>query len=404
MKKIKIIFGAAVLLLCFAFICIILSVRVIAQPLGSANAATTDTLAKAINLLNDGQLKAAKALLATIDSTDPEYPAAQCYLALCLYEQNDFPGFLKQMELPAVKQAAISPEMGEDLGVKQIDALFKYRKFDQLLSQVDSFQSNFPDSLRMPMVAEYQMATLVERGMKKAIDAKGLTSQDEVIIHWTEARTNLNQFLSMTSSLPGTNYSFLSDRILKEDIWLARMILGDDQAALADIPALDTNALKRFSFLRIQLFAEKLYPRRIDQNLKLMADYLGKFPASDDRARVVCDMAEFSFRKGEILSSVADAAEQSGGAKMAAEMRASASQYFNQQRTLQSQIVTNRAAGIEESDVLDAHEDLLYSYYLEKNYDHLISLTSSTISESKPGDLNWIMAKAYKGFALPCCR
>jgi hypothetical protein len=398
MKTKKFTFGMAMLLLAI-FTFVSLCSHALAQPTASANAAVADELTDAINLLNEGKPQEASKLIATIPPDNPEYPAAQCYQALCLYELKDFPGFLKQMESPAITKAAMIPDVGKDLALKYIDALFKYRKFEQLLPQIELFQNDYPDSPQLPVVAEYQMATLFERGMKKAIEAGGLKNQNQFDKRWTEAQTNLKEFLSLASSFQGTNYSFLSERVLKEEVWSARITLADDQAALADIPAQDTAARARFSFLRIQL-AERLHRDRVDQNLQLMADYLGKFPESDDRKRVEFNMAEFSFRKGEQLSVEANAAEQSGDTNTAGEKRASASQFFEQMRSLQSQIVTNRAAGIEESDVLDSREDLLYSYYLEKNYGSLLSLTSSMISESKPGDMNWIMGKLYTGIAL----
>jgi hypothetical protein len=399
MKKKKIVSGA-LLLLGIAFIFIALSAHVFAQPSDSANAANADKLGEAINLLNGGKPKEASALLAMIDPDDPEYSAAQCYRALCLYELKDFPRFMKQMESPAIKEAAITPEIGKDLALKHIDTLFKYRKFEQALPQIEKFQNDYPASPQLPVVAEYQLATLFERGMKKAIEASALKDQSQCSNRWTEAKANLGEFLPAASAFKSTNYVFLSNRILKEDVWVARMVLGDEQAAFAEIPAKDTNALERFSFLRFQLYVERLHPDRVDQNLKLMADYLEKYPASDDRARVEYIMAEFSFRKGKQLIVAADAAEQSGKTNGVAGMRATASQLFKQMRSLQSQVVTNKTARIEESDVLKSREDVLYSYYLEKNCDYLLSATSSMISESKPGDMNWIVAKLYNGIAL----
>src|SRR5207249_1484767 len=115
------------------------------------------TLDDAIALLNGGQPEQAKQLIATIGQDQPDYGAAQCYNALCLYALGDYRGFLKQLDSAAVKQATIGADVREDLAFKQIDALFRYRRFEDLLPRLRAFQQAYPTSPRIRPLKEYWM-------------------------------------------------------------------------------------------------------------------------------------------------------------------------------------------------------------------------------------------------------
>jgi hypothetical protein len=215
----------------------------------------------------------------------------------------------------------------------------------------------------------------------------------------TDGTANLEQFLSLTSSFKGTNYSVIPKHVLKEDVWVARMALGDEDAALKEIPVEDSAARERFSLLRVRL-SQKVQPDGIERNLQLMTSFIKDFPESGSRKRVEFDMANISFPRGKQLCAEADAAEKAGDAETASAKRALASRYFEIQRLVQSRAVVDKESGIETSDIFDLRGDLLYGYFLEKKEADLSALTASIISESVPGDLNWMLAKFFDGVAL----
>jgi hypothetical protein len=177
-------------------------------------------------------------------------------------------------------------------------------------------------------------------------------------------------------------------------------VLGEDKAALAAIAPQDAAGRERFSFLRIQINAERLRKDQVDQNLKLMSDYLEKFPASVYRPRVVFDFAELNFKKGKQLINEAEVAGKIGDVKMAQIKQASAHQYFQQMRSRQSQIATNSALGLDFSDVLDFQDDLLETYYLEKDYAALLKASTSLAAQFAPGDIGWMITRLYYGVVL----
>lgn len=396
MSKVNIKSGGLALALALALSTLIasmLSVWAQSKPV----AGTADKLNPAIALLNQGKPSEAREVIAKIDKTDASYGAAKCYDALCLYQLDDKRKFLKAVESPDVQSAKVAPALREDLEFKQIDALFYYRRFDELLTNAQSFQKGHGHSARLPTVAEYQLATLFEHGMKKSYESCLLTSTNGADQHWNDGRGNLQNFLSLAASFSRTNYQVLTNRTLKEEIWLARLTLGQEAAVLKEIPAENSADRERVGLLGIKLYRQ-LQPKAADDNLRRMKNFITDFPDSQSRKRVEFDMADISFSKGEALSRAADAAEarQSAGA---AAMRDQAHVYFNYTLTLRDKLVTDAAAGIEDADVFDRQDDLLHSYYLEKNCNQMRVCASTLIQGAAPGSLTWMMGKIYRGIA-----
>lgn len=374
-----------------------LTVYVLAQqttPTGSAG-----KLSEAITLLNTGKPAQANEVIASIAPSDHEHAAAQGYKALCLYELKDTLGFLKTTEAMNLKQLPVSREIGEDLAFKQIDVLFYFRKFDDLLPKIQSYWDQNPSSPRVAAVTEYYLAALFERGMKKTYQACQINDTNQFFARWAEGKADLEKFLAAASSSRVTNYSRLQKRSFAEDVWVARLTMGDEKALFAEIPIEDQAAREKVNFLRVQLY-QKMQPNEVDRNLKMMADFVKDFPESQGRKRVEFDMASISFPRGEQLCKEADLAEKAGDSQAAARKRELASRYFETLRTVQSRADVDKASGIEPSDIFDLRADLLYSYYLEKNDTVLASLTVSIINASEPGDLNWMVAKVYEGIRL----
>ena len=373
-------------------------------------------LGSAVALLNGGQPQSARDVIAGIKAGDPEFAAAQCYDALCLYQMSNRLAFCEAMKSSAVKQAVIAPELRRDLDFKHIDVLFYFRKFDEALPRIEAFQREHAGASQQSAVAEYRLATLFGRGMKLTDHACVQSDTNMFNQRWAEARANLEAFLADAVKLKGGAYKSVPKRVLKEDVWVARLTLGDEKAVLADIPAKDAEALEKASWLRVQLH-QRLQPGNGVRHLQLIEEYLTAFPASKQRKRAEFDMAALNFHEGKELCLEAEKLEAAGSATLAATKRATAAGYFKKQRALQhgggigtaggtpgskvlSRAGTNDGVTIEAQDILDQRGDLLYGYALEKDFVTLTNLTSAIITNAVPGDVNWVMARAHDAIVL----
>lgn len=358
-----------------------------------------DQLATAIALLNEGRPQEARTVLTNISPTDPEHGVAQFYDALALHAAQDKLGFLNKLEALKPNTAPVPAQLREELAVRQLDALFHYRKFDDLLTNAAAFEQAQPDSEQLQIIAEYRLAALFERGMKKTAEACSTKDQTRFNQRWAEGKTNLEQFLALAASFKGTDYTTIKKHKLAEDIQVARLALGDEKAVLEETAIQDDAVREKIGLLRLNLY-QKLQPEQVDRNLDLMKEFLTQFPASKQRQRVEFDMANISFPRGKELYMEAEEAEYFGDARAAAAKRNQAGRYFETVRSVQSEARADKSLGIEASDLLDLRADMLYSYYLEKNYSRLAQLSAALVSESTPGDLKWIQGKVYAGIAL----
>jgi tetratricopeptide (TPR) repeat protein len=354
---------------------------------------------KAIALYHGGNAQQAKDVISGISEQDPDYGAARCYNALCLYELKDYVGFYREMELPVVKKTVVPQAIREDLAFKHIDVLFYLRRFEDIFPRIQAFQNEFPGSAHLNPVTEYRMAALFERGMKKAIETSNLKDPEQSKKRWAEATANLQEFLTLVESFTGATYTIHPKRVLKEDVWSARIVLGDETAALEEIPLNDAAGREKLSLLRIYVY-QKLQPDQVDKNLQMMSEFLQLFPATRSRPRVEFDMADIAFHQGERLAKEADEVERAGDTPAAQEKRLAARRYFEMGRPLQSAVKEDKASGIEASDIRELQEGLLCSYYWEQDYDNLTTRTTSLLASSAPGDENWLRAKVFNGAAL----
>ena len=378
-------------------LCLALGAYSFAQTGGSST--PPDNLQAAIALLNQNQLQQAQQLFASVSTNSPDYNIARCYDALCLYQLDDKRKFLRILQSSAVQNAQISQDMAEDLEFKQIDALFFYRRFEELFPAIAVYQAEYPNLTRIGQVTEYQTAGLFERGTKKIFEAVKIADTNQFLARWVDGQTNIQAFLSLASAFPGTNYTYLQDRNLQREVWAALVLLGDETATMNVVQSQDFVTRERFGFLRV-LLHKRLYPGQLDQNLQLMSDFLSQFPASSNVMRVQFDTADISFPRAEHLCLDADALEKAGNYAAAATNRYLAHYYLGIERAAQSQVATNRQLGIEGTDLLALRDDLLYGYYLEKNYTAITPLTAAMITNSQPGDLAWIVGKLYNGILL----
>ena len=379
-----------------AMFAIVSAAYVLAQQIAPANGA--GKLNDAIGLLNEGKPNEARGVITNIPPSDPEHGAAQYYDALALSESKDHLGLLHKLDALKTNNANVSPQLKEELAVRQMEAQFHYRKFDDLLKHAATFKQEYANSAQASVVTEHQLAALFERGMKKTTEA--CSSKDPTVFNqrWTEGKANLEQFLALAASFTSTNYTRIKKHTLSEDIQVARLTLGDEKAVLEEAAIQDDAVREKVGVMRVNLY-KKLQPENVDRNLELMKDFITQFPESKSRKRVEFDMANISFPSGKQMRLEAEALEQAGDANGAEARRELASKYFELQRNLKNQ-KADSTAGVDATDVFDLRGDLLYGYFLEKNFDQLSNLTATLLAEAKPGDALWAMAKVYQGIAL----
>jgi hypothetical protein len=92
--------------------------------------------------------------------------------------------------------------------------------------------------------------------------------------------------------------------------------------------------------------------------------------------------------------------DKAGDGQGAAAERAAADAIFNYTRNLQSRLTNDLEAGIEDSDVFDRQDDLIYSYYLEGNVQQVLTLAGQMSQSASVGDIRWMMGKNYRGMGL----
>ena len=378
-----------------ALVLAILSFAAVALAQHLPSTASPAKLDAAVALLNQGQPQAARAVLATIAQKDASYGQAKAYDALCLYALADGKRFLKAAEAPEIPAASLPESVREDLDYKRISALFLYRRFDELLPRLAEYQADHPDSVRLPAMAEYQMAGLYERGMKKVYEAGICGNNTEFAQHWLDGQSNLVQFLNQAAALDETNYQTLPDRELKQEMVTALTALGNDNAVALVPPA----NREETGFLSLKLYW-KLQPKAVDDNLQRMTNFLNNFPKTKYRKRVLFDMANISFSCGEACMKAAEAASRAGDIQGAATNRAQGLVYFRYTRSLTNQFYVDAAAGIDAADVFDRQDDFLNSYYSERDYGQLIGLAATAASNSAPGSPTRMLAKNYLAIGL----
>jgi hypothetical protein len=364
-------------------------------PTGIISGSGSDTLSQAIALIGEGRPQQAHDLIATIHTNDSQYGLAKIYNAICLYDLNDYRGFLKGIK-NSTNQAEVPANLREDLAFKEIGALYECRQFEELIPKSTAFAADFPTSPDLRATGEYRMASVFESGVKNANDAFAVQNDaNQFNKRWWQSQTNLNEFLTWAQER--TNYVSLPKRSFQKDIWTAQIILGDDEKAWQEIQ--DNQTREDFSFLRIVL-SRRLHKDQLDNNIALLSQFLTNYPASFHIPKVVFELADFTFHKGKQICLDADTAEKTGDLKTSQSKRMSAQPFFDYARSLQPYITMDKTNGIELTDVLDYRDDMLESYYLERDYAGLLNASDSLLAESTYGDEGWEIARLYHAIGL----
>jgi hypothetical protein len=229
-----------------------------------------------------------------------------------------------------------------------------------------------------------QAEALFQQALEKTVEAaQGKDGTSDAERAGTKA--DLENFLTLATSLSAGDYAALSQRDLQEDRWTARVILGEEAAVLNEIPPGDAASRERFHLLRALLYP-KIRPEQADANLKAMADFLNAFPESENGPEVELGMAGVALREGERLV-------QARGTAAAAPYLDFAGERFGQ-------LVADDDAGIADAAVWEAREGLLRTCFWQKDHDNLAAWTEYIVSVTKPGDMRWSQAKLFDAMAL----
>ena len=342
---------------------------------------TTDKISQAAQFLVNNQPAAARKVLAKVPKNDANYGQAKAWDALCLYSL-DRRKFLKAVDAPEIQAADLPEAVAEDLDFKRIDSLFFYRKFEELPVRVAAYQDNHPDSDRLLAVAEYQMATLCERGIKQLTDA-ALSKGSDITNRQTEGRDNLTDFLNMAVALDATNYTSLSGRKLTDDIVKAETALGQEKGIMQSLPAADKEGS---TFRNLELHC-KLQPKAADDNLRRMTNFLNDFPKTKYRERVRYDMADVALNEAQRLA-------------FQERRRDAAAPYLEQAHNLFSRVVEDKEGGVLDADVQEAREKMLLVYCQERDYTSLSHWAAQLTTNAPVGSRMWLGAKLYGAYAL----
>ncbi len=380
-------FGLALIMACGGLVAYVLAQQ-------AAPAHPESKLSLAETLIQAGQPEAARELLATIPANDPEYAAGKHYDALALATTQDRLGFLNAMEkLPALP-ANVSPAVALELTVRHIEALSFYRKFEELLPKALTFQEQHADAPDAAAVREHLLAGLFERGLKKTFEA-GKLKDEKFQQRWTEGRANLEQFLALAAAFPVTNYTVLPKRNLRDDLWRARVILGDEATALAEITAQNAAEREKFSLLRVLLYP-KIQPNYADLNLHRMSNFLAQFPESRSRVKVEFEMANVALLEGERLVSKA---RLTPDAKTAAVPRAAAVTYLELAQGLFPRVVEDKEAGIGATELREARVRMLRVFYAQDDWASLSERAAQLLADA-PEEKEWLVIKLYAAAGL----
>jgi hypothetical protein len=315
--------------------------------------------------------------------------AKKCQDALKLHGAKDYPGLMKALRKVDIQAAAVPPQMREDLAWARLDGLLFFRKFEEILPAIEAFRIEYPTSAHMGAVTEAEMAARFERGLKMTLEAvrfKNASSADRR----AKGVADLGRFLSLAASHPGSDYTVLPKQNLRQNLWTARIILGEEQAASAEISDV---ALREEFRLQCALLLPKTQPDRADENLQRMKNFLADYPDSPARPRVEFDMATVALNEGIRLVR---------NTKMPGE----APPYFELAREVFGRVTEDKEAGISPADVAESWDGILRSYYWERDANwqndeaKLMAWTERMISMSKPGDSSWRQAKLYQGDLL----
>lgn len=374
-----------------AFVCY--SVAQLADSTPSPDQVKLDQVA---SLIAGGKPTEARELIATIPVTAPEYRIGKFYDALAIHVSGDQIGFMKALEKLPPDATGVPSNVTEDLAAREVQLLLFFRTFEELLPKARAFVQNHAGSARFAIVKDCLLAGLFDRGMKKTDEACRL--KDEAIYNsrWPQAKANLEEFLALVASNGATTYRSLPKRNLQQDIWVARLTLGDENALWGEVPATDVAAREQLSFLRLRLY-QRLQKDQTDRNIKMATEFLELFPESLHRKRVEYELAEVALCGGERLKKPG---RQEGDPTTLEGKRATSARYLEMARELYGSVVEDPKTGIAIADVQQSRLGMVRIYFAQKDSVGLSNCVAQLIADYPAKGKVWVVAKLYYAASL----
>jgi hypothetical protein len=206
------------------------------QPAQNVSSTSADAIQQAQLLYKQDDYRAATNLLGQIDKTDPNYGQARAWYALSLYALRDRAQFLVMADTPEIATANLSEPMRNELTLKHYEVLCARKQFATLLPRVTNYIANPPCPENVPLMEEYRLAALYERGMKTVFAAAALPQGDAFNKKYAEGQAQLTEFLKRVVDQGKSDYVLVPNRVLTEEVWVARAALGMDAELDGDLP------------------------------------------------------------------------------------------------------------------------------------------------------------------------
>lgn len=318
-----------------------------------------------------------------IDAEDVE-SVRKSQNALTLYGAKDYTGLMNALEPVDTRANGIPEQMRESLAWARIESMIHLRKFEDIFPAIAAFRSDHPESGFADAVRECELAALFERGQKKFLESVRFDNEKSSERE-AEGRTNLEQFLEHADSHASSGYAVLPKRDLQKEVWTARLILGEEDQLLGEIPTGKAATRERF-LLHCALLCPEIRPDQPDENIERMQDFLEAYPSSPVGPRIKLELGSVGLHEGIQLTKDDDPI--------------AAARYFEIAREKLSKVVVDEEAGIDSTDVGDAWEGMLRSYYLQHDYRKLMEWSERIISLAEVGDNRWRQANLFKCVVL----
>lgn len=356
----------------------------VAKPSSAPN--DNDKLNQSIALFKQGKYAEAHAALTNLPANSPVHGQAKAYDALCRYAQGDQKKFLSTLESPEIQTVALPDDVREDLDFKQIDALMYYRKFEEALAKAEKFTRQHANSPRVGAMAEYQLAGLYEKGMKKmaeSVQSRTLGDVAEADRRLHEGQDNLGQFLKLTANGQMDSYQSLTDRDLSAEVVKTMAALGGEDEAVKMVPT-----AKREDMALSLVLLHKKIDSDADATIGRMTNFLGQFPKSKHNKRLMYEMANVAVEEGYRLTWKAK--------------QGKAVRYLDMARDLFSGMTADKEAGISDYDVMESKIGAMRVFYAKQDYAGLSNWVAQIITNLPSGDKQWLSIKLYDAAGLAC--
>ena len=367
-------------------------------------------LNQAINLYSSSNYAAAKITLTNINSTDISYPTAIFYKCLCLYSLGNTKGFLIWSQNPVITNANVSPEMFQDLYFKRIQTLSNLRRFDEALTNINILETKYPNSSYLNNLKEYKLANLYEKGKK--LDYDYSLSPTNTQTRLADSRKCLADFLRLYRNLNITNYLFLTDRDLQQEVVDVRLMGGSEQILKKEYlvkPIKQRESLDSSS-LHLKLRTKEIptnapnstfkMGKLYEYNLEKIKEFETNYPNSSENKRLKFRKANTAFNLFEKYYITSKHFQSIKNTNSFLFYSNKAEKYFQYSLDLTNSLFVDTNSSILEGEIYDTYDDILHGYMIKGDYQSTLNQSDYLINNYTNGSLLWLLGNFYKGTSL----